>query len=71
MTTQRKLDLTKIIADRSPFLSQIYTNLTGESDGYRSFRNLMEQHFPAKTSFQSFPPPHYPYTLPSDNPFPL
>jgi hypothetical protein len=71
MIFQKKLDLARILADRSPLLSQVYANLTGESDAYGPFRNLMEQHFPARTSFQSFPPPHYPYTLTSDNPFPL
>jgi hypothetical protein len=70
MTSQLHLDLRKIIADKSAFLSQVYTNLTGNSNAYGPFRDIMERHFPAKTSFQSFPPPGYPYAL-SDNPFPL
>jgi photosystem II stability/assembly factor-like uncharacterized protein len=71
MVIQRNLDIKAIVADKSPLLSEVYMHLTGERDAYGPFRDLIERHFPAKTSFQSFPPPNYPYTLQSDNPFPL
>ena len=51
----------EIVLAGAPTLAQVYTNLTGKTDGFTRFGNLLQAHFPAGT----------PSGLTNDNPFPL
>jgi hypothetical protein len=69
MIFQLGLHLKSIIADKSALLSDVYKNLTGQTDAFSSFRDLLQLHFPAPK--KSFTNPEADYDLPSENPFPL
>jgi hypothetical protein len=58
---QLKFTWTQIIAAGGPTLAETYQNLTGKTDGYTTFKALIDQKFP----------PGHPSNLTVDNPFPL
>lgn len=60
-------DIPQIVAAGADNLGDVYRNLTGKSDGWTSFSNLVADHFPAAAAgFGSFT-----YSVPGDNLFPV
>jgi hypothetical protein len=58
---QLKFTWTQIIAAGAPTLAETYKNLTGENDGWVTFKALIDDKFP----------PSKPSNVTTDNPFPL
>ena len=58
---QLKFSWKEIIAAGAPTFAGVYKNLTGKTDGWLTFKALMDKHFP----------PGLPSNQTTDNPFPL